>query len=357
MDFEQGKIQVYFGPLAYGAPDDLEQVIVDFIDEAEESLEIGVQELDNPNIAAAINRACRRKKKSRPNRRLSVNVIVEAEYLREGVPLEDDEDPGDFEENRELMRLLLRGAVHYRLDFNASTFHQKFIVRDYNRPREAVLTGSTNFTKTGTRANLNNIVIFHSPKIAKFYHDEFRELTRGVFGRHSPTGSKPPEVVIGDTKVYPLFAPDHNPELIIVNGILKSHTSVHFAIFTFAGSTTIDDALLRIQEQGIPVKGVLDRMQSAHDYSPHPALIEAGAALRRHKVPTLPEFGRPGKLHHKSMVLEERVVVTGSFNYTDQANRFNDENVFFIHSPEIAAYYIAEINRIYDTLAEDFPTA
>jgi phosphatidylserine/phosphatidylglycerophosphate/cardiolipin synthase-like enzyme len=353
VDFEQGKIQVFFGPRAYEAPDDLEQVIVDFIDRAEESLEIAVQELDNHNIAAAIDRASRRKRTSRPSRRISVNVIVEADYLRESTPVEA-EDLGRHEANRVLMSLLLRGAVHYKLDFNTDTFHQKFIVRDYNRPNEAVLTGSTNFTETGTGTNLNNVIIFHSAEMAKFYHDEFRQLKEGVFGRLSPRDHKPPEVQIGGARVYPLFAPDHNPELIIVNGILKTRESAHFAIFTFAGSTTIDDALLRIREQGVPVLGVLDRVQSSHSYSPHPALIEAGAVLRRHKVPTAPGFSRPGKLHHKSMVLERSVTITGSFNYTDQANRFNDENVFFIHSPEIAEYFIAEIERIYADLAEDF---
>jgi phosphatidylserine/phosphatidylglycerophosphate/cardiolipin synthase-like enzyme len=68
----------------------------------------------------------------------------------------------------------------------------------------------------------------------------------------------------------------------------------------------------------------------------------------------LPGFARPGRLHHKSMVLERRVTVTGSFNYTDDANRFNDENVFFIHNADIAEYFIAEIERIFHHLAEDF---
>ena len=284
---------------------------------------------------------------------MSVHVIVESDYLRERTPVGDD-DLGNFEENRALMSLLLRGAVHYKLDFNARTFHQKFIVRDYNRPGQAVLSGSTNFTITGTGANLNNVVIFHSAGIAKFYHDEFRELKAGVFGRRSPRGYKAPEVLVGNTKVYPLFAPDHSPELIIVNGILKSRASVYFAIFTFAGSTTVDDALLRIRQQEVPVTGVLDRTQAAHHFSPHPKLIQAGATLRRHKVPVLPGFERPGKLHHKSMVLERQVTITGSFNYTDQANRFNDENLFFIHNPDIAEYYIQEIERIFDSLAEDF---
>ena len=53
-DFADGKIEAYFGPPELGAPDDLEQVIVDFIAGAEQSLDIAVQELDSIPIAEAI---------------------------------------------------------------------------------------------------------------------------------------------------------------------------------------------------------------------------------------------------------------------------------------------------------------
>ena len=59
-------------------------------------------------------------------------------------------------------------------------------------------------------------------------------------------------------------------------------------------------------------------------------------------------------LHHKVMVIDRQVVVTGSFNYTGKANRFNDENVFFIHNADIAEHFIKEIERIYDDLADEF---
>jgi phosphatidylserine/phosphatidylglycerophosphate/cardiolipin synthase-like enzyme len=38
------------------------------------------------------------------------------------------------------------------------------------------------------------------------------------------------------------------------------------------------------------------------------------------------------KLHHKLMVIDETVVVAGSFNYTQPANDYNDENLFVIGS-------------------------
>ncbi len=39
------------------------------------------------------------------------------------------------------------------------------------------------------------------------------------------------------------------------------------------------------------------------------------------------------KLHHKLMVIDNRIVVAGSFNYTAPANEYNDENLFVIGSP------------------------
>ena len=77
--------------------------------------------------------------------------------------------------NRRLHNYLLRAKVNVNADFNPKIFHQKFIIRD----RKSVLTGSTNFTTTGTDKNLNHIVIVHDKKVAKCYSDEFKEIRNG----------------------------------------------------------------------------------------------------------------------------------------------------------------------------------
>lgn len=52
-DFAGGAIQTFVGPTELGAADDLETIIVGFIDEAQESLDIAVQEIDSEIIAQA----------------------------------------------------------------------------------------------------------------------------------------------------------------------------------------------------------------------------------------------------------------------------------------------------------------
>jgi len=61
MPVKVGKVEFHAGPQQVGAPDDLESVIVNFIDGAQKRLEIAVQELENTAIAQAIVRARKRK--------------------------------------------------------------------------------------------------------------------------------------------------------------------------------------------------------------------------------------------------------------------------------------------------------
>ena len=82
MDFFNGRFQAFLGPPgAAGAPDDLEKVIIDFIDQSEHTLDIAVQEIDNPRIAAAIDRAARR---TRPDtdRLIRVRLVPRATISR-----------------------------------------------------------------------------------------------------------------------------------------------------------------------------------------------------------------------------------------------------------------------------------
>ena len=350
MDFLNGGLQLFFGPQENGAPDDLETVIVDFIDEAEDSLLVAVQELDNPVIADALDRAARRKKPGTTTN-LRVRFVGEGDYLKEEKPIVPPDAASGLDPNRHQFVQLLRGAVDCKIDFNPKIFHQKFVIRDKGKAKAAVLTGSANFTVTDTHRNLNHVAIFHDDGVVAAYDSEFDQLWDGIFGGRSPklTTMDPLKIMIEGSEVQIAFSPDNNPELRIVNEILKAQQSALLLMFTFASSTTIDDALLsRLQAGGFAVKGVLDSSQSAHNWSPHPALIAAGAQLRKDALPN------QGKLHHKLLVLDEKVVVGGSFNYTAPANRYNDENIFIIRNTAVAQHCKQEVERIYNHKAADF---
>lgn len=145
MGIRVGQVAFYAGPQAHGAPDNLERVIIDFIDQAQKRLEIAVQELESEPIAKAIIAARQRK--------VLVKLVIEQSYLKRTPPKANPWTPGGKNEpNREVHDAILRSNIDIKVDYNTNIFHQKFIVRD----RKAVLTGSTNFTPTGTGKNLNS---------------------------------------------------------------------------------------------------------------------------------------------------------------------------------------------------------
>lgn len=370
--FAGNKIEAYVGPPELGAADNLEQVVVDFIDGARESLDIAVQELDSEPIAQAILDA--------RFRGVSVRMVLEQDYLRtaklprvtvrRGEPEADarhrvqwEPEPGSrsLEPNRRIMAALLRCDVDVKADYNPAIFHQKFAVRDYRGragSASAVLSGSANFTGTDCHRNLNHVVVFHDPRICQEYADEFGRLRQGRFGR-GEHGRVPNAYSLGGVPVKVLFAPDHTPELEIMKQMLKATDRVDFAIFTFSGSSGIDDAMIALAAADRAVSGAVDPGQGMQKWAATHDLDRSGIAL--YAPIRSPDFG---KLHHKLMVVDEAVVIAGSFNYTAPANQYNDENIFVIGSPypdlprreggpsnldrcaEIARFFRTEIERI-----------
>jgi hypothetical protein len=143
---------------------------------------------------------------------------------RESKPVEPPTKVVSLDMNRGLLVQMLRGAVDSKIDFNPKIFHQKFVIRDPGKPRAAVLTGSTNFTVTDTHRNLNHMAIFHHDGVVTAYQTEFDQLWDGIFGARSPklTTNDPFKFVIEGAEVQIAFSPDNNPELRVVNEILKA---------------------------------------------------------------------------------------------------------------------------------------
>jgi phosphatidylserine/phosphatidylglycerophosphate/cardiolipin synthase-like enzyme len=350
MGIRVGQVAFYAGPQAQGAPDDLEAVITDFINQAQKRLEIAVQELESEPIAQAIIAA--------HQRRVLVKLVIEQSYLQRSPPKSDPWTPGGKNEaNRAVHDAILRSNIDVKVDYNTSIFHQKFIVRD----REAVLTGSTNFTPTGTHHNLNHLVIVEDPTVAKIYAREFKEIQQGRFGRHSEGHTPhPDELVVSDVPIKVLFAPDHNPEMEIMKQMMKARERIDFAIFTFAKSSGIDDTMLRLIEVEMPIQGAFDSRQGAQDWSAVEVISQQGGALY-----AAGNQGGLGKLHHKLMVLDDQVVIAGSFNYTGPANALNDENIIILGrfdastqrqrraQQKIARFAREEIERIIQTYGRE----
>lgn len=344
--FAQGKIEAYCGPTELGAPDDLERVIVEFIRAAKKTLDIAVQELDSEPVAQALLDAALKG--------IDIRMFLEQDYLRAAVPpkvspqdgqtqrqaelaaqWDERRRPASLRTNRDILAALLRCGVDIKADLNPQIFHQKFIVRDYRGEKSlgkaALLTGSANFTATDTHQNLNHVIVFHDTRVARAYASEFAELMGGTFGALRLREEELPKTInVKGVPVRVLFAPDDHPELEIVKQMLKARSRLDFAVFTFAVSSGIDDALQMLHLAGIDIQGVLDAGQGAQDWAASHWLHEAGIEVFVSDKNLLPGLR---KLHHKLMVIDDDIVIAGSMNYTGPANDYNDENIFVLGNP------------------------
>ena len=67
-------------------------------------------------------------------------------------------------------------------------------------------------------------------------------------------------------------------------------------------------------------------------------------------IPENPSWENPLKeLHHKFAVIENKEVITGSFNWSLSAAHTNDETLLVIHSPQLAQHFTREMDRLWDT--------
>ncbi len=69
----------------------------------------------------------------------------------------------------------------------------------------------------------------------------------------------------------------------------------------------------------------------------------------RWSIPENPVRNRScDKLHHKFAVIDNKTVITGSFNWSSSAAHTNDETLLVIHSPQLAQHFTREMDRLWD---------
>jgi phosphatidylserine/phosphatidylglycerophosphate/cardiolipin synthase-like enzyme len=137
---------------------------------------------------------------------------------------------------------------------------------------------------------------------------------------------------------YVCFSRADNCSAIIIKLIDSAQRYVHVAVYSFT-LDCIRDALIRARDRGVEVKVVMERDQAGERGSEYENLLRARVDVRLD--------GNPYLMHHKFMVVDGKIVVTGSYNWSYSAEERNDENLVVISSPDIARLYEAEFSRVW----------
>jgi len=119
---------------------------------------------------------------------------------------------------------------------------------------------------------------------------------------------------------------------LAVKQIAAAKTSIYVMAYSFT-SKPIELALVAAAKRGVKVEIILDKSNVGYKYSGLAMMLEA-------KIPTTVDDSH-AIAHNKVMIVDEAVVLTGSFNWTGAAQKSNAENLLVIKDVKIAALYLA----------------
>jgi phosphatidylserine/phosphatidylglycerophosphate/cardiolipin synthase-like enzyme len=136
-----------------------------------------------------------------------------------------------------------------------------------------------------------------------------------------------------------LFSPDDGVAARVMELLRGAQKSIHFMAYSFTADD-FGEIVRRKAADGLTVFGVMEAEQVASN---------KGTEFDPFQEARLKVFmdGNPGQMHHKVFIIDEKIVITGSYNFSLSAEKKNDENMVIFFDPQIAAQYLAEFQRVY----------
>jgi len=177
-------------------------------------------------------------------------------------------------------------------------------------------------------------------KMAENYTKEFEEMfVDDKFGPDLVAETPNPRVTIDGTPIDVYFSPDDSVQASFVDLVNNAQQSIYFMAFSFTADE-IGDAVRNRARDGVVVAGVMETEQVNSNIGTEFDLFKQAAldVLRD---------GNDGQMHHKVMIIDESIVILGSYNFTNSAETKNDETLIVVYSKEIAAQFMAEFQRIH----------
>jgi phosphatidylserine/phosphatidylglycerophosphate/cardiolipin synthase-like enzyme len=383
--------------------DDLEAKIIETIDRAQISIDIAVQEFKLPRIALALAQKQRAGVKvrvilenlySRSWSELTAPDIAqlsarEQERYQEFVRLVDSDRNGQLSaeeiSKRDALKILEAAQVPMVDDTadgstGSGLMHHKFMVVDGHTS----LITSANWTMSdihgdlkqpASRGNQNNLLAIESAPLAQIFTTEFNLMwgdgpagqLDSKFGTSKP--DRPPiTIAIGDSAITIHFSPAPSSQnwSTTTNGLIgqtisQAQQKIDIAQFVFS-ENQLANVLETAQQRSVQIRALIDRGFAYRPYSQMLTMLGVPPCHSKRSVwarPILtagvPSLPSGDLLHHKIAIIDQRLVITGSHNWSDAANYKNDETLLVVDSPIVAAHFQQEFDRLYQSAALGMP--
>lgn len=220
-----------------------------------------------------------------------------------------------------------------------SLMHNKFFIFD----NKTLLTGSVNISSTGSGGyNANAAVIIHDKNIVKIFKNEFNQMFLGKFSNTK----KSDNLNNANSPIKAYFSPnDAVYENVFVPIIQNAKESIYVSAFYLTDINLIKELILA-KRRGVEVLVMLDAT-SANNFKGRLN------SLRASSIPVIVEnWG--GKNHEKTMVVDKKILILGSCNFSKSGFYKNDENVLVFEKPDMAAFYADYYLYLFNSIDKKF---
>ena len=294
----------------------LDERLVALMERATRTLDVADYDFDLADVGQAMARAA--------GRGVRVRMVTDSDTL----------DNTKDAQVQAAFKTLKEAGIPIVPDGRPPIMHNKFSVVD----GEWVETGSWNYTDGDTYRLNNNLAIFHSKELAENYTAEFEKMfVQRKFGPAKPKGVPHPTLELGGMRLENYFAAEDGVAARIADQVSRAQRKVHFLAFSFTHDG-IGGAIQARKAAGLEVQGVFETTGSNTPFSEYTKMKQAGLDVY--------QDGSPYVMHHKVILLDDRVTIFGSFNFSQNADRDNDENLLIVDDPQFAAQFEQEFQRV-----------
>jgi phosphatidylserine/phosphatidylglycerophosphate/cardiolipin synthase-like enzyme len=137
------------------------------------------------------------------------------------------------------------------------------------------------------------------------------------------------------------FSPGETCLNAIVSGIQSVRSSLKICVFTISDDR-ITQAILQAHRRGVAVRILTDNEKLFDKGSDIRELLAAGIPVRVDQT--------SNHMHHKFALLDNQTVLTGSYNWTRSAARYNHENLVVTNQQTLVQDFGREFDRLWQEL-------
>lgn len=288
------------------------KLIVNQINSSNKSIDIALYGYtDIPAITEAIKKAM--------NRGVYIRFVYDI----------DTKDSNLYPETFRLANLIKNSNTDIgNKNYQGALMHNKFFIFD----DENLITGSANLSNTDMSGfNSNAIIFIKSKEIANIYKEEFEQMYSAKFHNSKSKIENKENIPVGNSIISVYFSPtDSTINEMIIPMIDNAKHYVYMPIFIITHEKLVQ-ALIAAKKRGVDVRLIIDATNTSRKDSLH-------NIMRKNKILVKSE-NYAGKLHSKSIIIDDKYVILGSMNFSKSGENKNDENVLLIENEEIAKYY------------------